>query len=113
MTGQEPKLSTQKHPCSVSTAPSAKGLRVGWALHKDDLIAWQQIDWAEKLALTLLDWFATHFRQQKDAIETITITLGLCWPLSPVVHARIAAIGGCCRISTQGINMTIASGYQI
>jgi 2-polyprenyl-6-methoxyphenol hydroxylase-like FAD-dependent oxidoreductase len=85
--------------------------QVGWSLHKDDPIAWQQIDWAEKLALASPDWLARHFRQQKDAIERpllLSVVVGRCpqWHVPGLLLLGDAA-HPMSPIRAQGINMAL------
>jgi 2-polyprenyl-6-methoxyphenol hydroxylase-like FAD-dependent oxidoreductase len=90
---------------------SEGNFQVGWSLHKDDPIDWQQIDWAEKLALTSPDWLATHFRQQKDAIERpllLSVVVGRCpqWQVPGLLLLGDAA-HPMSPIRAQGINMAL------
>jgi 2-polyprenyl-6-methoxyphenol hydroxylase-like FAD-dependent oxidoreductase len=90
---------------------SEGNFQVGWSLHKDDPIEWQQIDWAEKLASTSPDWLATHFRQQKDAIERpllLSVVVGRCpqWHIPGLLLLGDAA-HPMSPIRAQGINMAL------
>jgi 2-polyprenyl-6-methoxyphenol hydroxylase-like FAD-dependent oxidoreductase len=90
---------------------SEGNFQVGWSLHKDDPIAWQQIDWAEKLASTSPDWLAAHFRQQKDAIERpllLSVVVGRCpqWHVPGLLLLGDAA-HPMSPIRAQGINMAL------
>jgi 2-polyprenyl-6-methoxyphenol hydroxylase-like FAD-dependent oxidoreductase len=90
---------------------SEGNFQVGWSLHKDNPIDWQQIDWAEKLAATSPDWLATHFRQQKDAIERpllLSVVVGRCpqWYLPGLLLLGDAA-HPMSPIRAQGINMAL------
>jgi 2-polyprenyl-6-methoxyphenol hydroxylase-like FAD-dependent oxidoreductase len=90
---------------------SEGNFQVGWSLHKDDPIDWQQIDWAEKLASTSPDWLATHFRQQKDAIERpllLSVVVGRCpqWHVPGLLLLGDAA-HPMSPIRAQGINMAL------
>jgi 2-polyprenyl-6-methoxyphenol hydroxylase-like FAD-dependent oxidoreductase len=90
---------------------SEGNFQVGWSLHKDDPIEWQQIDWAEKLALTSPDWLAAHFRQQKDAIERpllLSVVVGRCpqWHVPGLLLLGDAA-HPMSPIRAQGINMAL------
>lgn len=86
-------------------------LQVGWSLHKDDPIDWQQIDWSEKLAAASPDWLATHFRQQKDSIDRpllLSIAVGRCpqW-YKPGLILLGDAVHPMSPIRAQGINMAL------
>jgi 2-polyprenyl-6-methoxyphenol hydroxylase-like FAD-dependent oxidoreductase len=90
---------------------SEGNFQVGWSLHRDNPIDWQQIDWAEKLAATSPDWLATHFRQQKDAIERpllLSVVVGRCpqWHLPGLLLLGDAA-HPMSPIRAQGINMAL------
>jgi 2-polyprenyl-6-methoxyphenol hydroxylase-like FAD-dependent oxidoreductase len=90
---------------------SEGNFQVGWSLPKDDPIAWQQIDWAEKLASTSPDWLADHFRQQKDAIERpllLSVVVGRCpqWHVPGLLLLGDAA-HPMSPIRAQGINMAL------
>jgi 2-polyprenyl-6-methoxyphenol hydroxylase-like FAD-dependent oxidoreductase len=90
---------------------SEGNFQVGWSLHKDDPLEWQQIDWAEKLASTSPDWLATHFRQQKDAIERpllLSVVVGRCpqWHIPGLLLLGDAA-HPMSPIRAQGINMAL------
>jgi 2-polyprenyl-6-methoxyphenol hydroxylase-like FAD-dependent oxidoreductase len=90
---------------------SEGNFQVGWSLHKDDPLDWQQIDWAEKLASTSPDWLATHFRQQKDAIERpllLSVVVGRCpqWHIPGLLLLGDAA-HPMSPIRAQGINMAL------
>ncbi len=90
---------------------SEGNLQVGWSLNQDNPIEWQKIDWAEKLAMTAPDWLATHFRQQKEAIERpllLSIVVGRC----PQWHQPgLLLLGDAAHpmspIRAQGINMAL------
>jgi 2-polyprenyl-6-methoxyphenol hydroxylase-like FAD-dependent oxidoreductase len=90
---------------------SEGNFQVGWSLHKDDPLNWQQIDWAEKLASTSPDWLAAHFRQQKDAIERpllLSVVVGRCpqWHVPGLLLLGDAA-HPMSPIRAQGINMAL------
>jgi 2-polyprenyl-6-methoxyphenol hydroxylase-like FAD-dependent oxidoreductase len=90
---------------------SEGNFQVGWSLHKDDSLEWQQIDWAEKLASTSPNWLATHFRQQKDAIERpllLSVVVGRCpqWHVPGLLLLGDAA-HPMSPIRAQGINMAL------
>ncbi len=90
---------------------SEGNFQVGWSLHKDDPLDWQQIDWAEKLASTSPDWLAAHFRQQKDAIERpllLSVVVGRCpqWHVPGLLLLGDAA-HPMSPIRAQGINMAL------
>jgi 2-polyprenyl-6-methoxyphenol hydroxylase-like FAD-dependent oxidoreductase len=90
---------------------SEGNFQVGWSLHKNDPIDWQQIDWAEKLASTSPDWLAAHFRQQKDAIERpllLSVVVGRCpqWHVPGLLLLGDAA-HPMSPIRAQGINMAL------
>jgi 2-polyprenyl-6-methoxyphenol hydroxylase-like FAD-dependent oxidoreductase len=90
---------------------SEGNFQVGWSLHKDDPLEWQQIDWAEKLASASPDWLAAHFRQQKDAIERpllLSVVVGRCpqWHVPGLLLLGDAA-HPMSPIRAQGINMAL------
>lgn len=90
---------------------SEGNLQVGWSLHKDDPIEWQNIHWAEKLASASPDWLAAHFRQQAGSIERpllLSIVVGRClnWQ-SPGLLLLCDAAHPMSPIRAQGINMAL------
>ncbi len=90
---------------------SEGNLQVGWSLHKDNPIEWQQIDWAEKLASASPQCLAKHFREQKDAIERpllLSVVVGRCpqWHVPGLLLLGDAA-HPMSPIRAQGINMAL------
>jgi 2-polyprenyl-6-methoxyphenol hydroxylase-like FAD-dependent oxidoreductase len=90
---------------------SEGNLQVGWSLHKDSPIEWQQIDWAEKLASASPQWLAKHFREQKDVIERpllLSVVVGRCpqWHVPGLLLLGDAA-HPMSPIRAQGINMAL------
>jgi 2-polyprenyl-6-methoxyphenol hydroxylase-like FAD-dependent oxidoreductase len=90
---------------------SEGNLQVGWSLNRDNPIEWQKVDWAEKLAAAAPDWLASHFRQQKDAIDRpllLSIVVGRCpqWHLPGLLLLGDAA-HPMSPIRAQGINMAL------
>jgi 2-polyprenyl-6-methoxyphenol hydroxylase-like FAD-dependent oxidoreductase len=90
---------------------SEGNLQVGWSLHKDNPIDWQQIDWAEKLASASPHWLAKHFREQKKAIERpllLSVVVGRCpqWHVPGLLLLGDAA-HPMSPIRAQGINMAL------
>ena len=90
---------------------SEGNLQVGWSLNRDDRIAWQQIDWAEKLAATAPDWLAAHLRSQREQIERpllLSVVVGRClkWQ-QPGVLVLGDAAHPMSPIRAQGINMAL------
>jgi 2-polyprenyl-6-methoxyphenol hydroxylase-like FAD-dependent oxidoreductase len=90
---------------------SEGNLQLGWSLFKDNSIAWQEVDWAEKIASASPDWLASHVRQKKDAIERpilLSIVVGRCprWH-----HPGLLLLGDAVHpmspIRAQGINMAL------
>ncbi len=86
-------------------------LQLGWTLHKDHPIEWQQMNWAEKFAAASPEWLAAHFRQQIDAIERpllLSIVVGRCpqWHL-PGLLLLGDAVHPMSPIRAQGINMAL------
>lgn len=90
---------------------STGSLQVGWSLHKDNPLKWQEVDWAEKLASTSPDWLAAHFRQQAGAIappRLLSIVVGRCttWHIPGLIVLGDAA-HPMSPIRAQGINMAL------
>jgi 2-polyprenyl-6-methoxyphenol hydroxylase-like FAD-dependent oxidoreductase len=90
---------------------SEGNLQVGWSLNRDNPIEWQKVDWAEKLAAAAPDWLASHFRQQKDAIDRpllLSIVVGHCpqW-YRPGLLLLGDAAHPMSPIRAQGINMAL------
>jgi 2-polyprenyl-6-methoxyphenol hydroxylase-like FAD-dependent oxidoreductase len=90
---------------------SEGNLQVGWSLNQDNPIDWQKIDWAEKMAAAAPDWLATHFREQKEAIDRpllLSIVVGLCpqWHVPGLLLLGDAA-HPMSPIRAQGINMAL------
>lgn len=90
---------------------SEGNLQVGWSLHQDDPVEWQQIDWAPKLAAAAPDWLATHFQQQQGAIDRpllLSIVVGRCprW-YQPGLLLLGDAVHPMSPIRAQGINMAL------
>jgi 2-polyprenyl-6-methoxyphenol hydroxylase-like FAD-dependent oxidoreductase len=90
---------------------SEGNLQVGWSLHKDNPLDWQQIDWAEKLASASPNWLAKHFREQKDSIERpllLSVVVGRCpqWHVPGLLLLGDAA-HPMSPIRAQGINMAL------
>jgi 2-polyprenyl-6-methoxyphenol hydroxylase-like FAD-dependent oxidoreductase len=90
---------------------SEGNLQVGWSLHQDHPIEWQQIDWAEKLASASPDWLAAHFRQQIGSIDRpllLSIVVGRCptWYVPGLLLLGDAA-HPMSPIRAQGINMAL------
>ncbi len=90
---------------------SEGNLQVGWSLHHDDPIEWQQIDWSQKLAAAAPDWLAAHFRQQQGEIDRpllLSIVVGLCpqWH-KPGLLLLGDAVHPMSPIRAQGINMAL------
>lgn len=90
---------------------SEGNLQVGWSLHHDDPVPWQQIDWAEKLAAAAPDWLAAHFHQQQGAIDRpllLSIIVGRCprWH-QPGLLLLGDAVHPMSPIRAQGINMAL------
>lgn len=90
---------------------SEGNFQVGWSLHKDNPINWQQINWAEKLASASPDWLAKHFREQKDSIDRpllLSVVVGRCpqWHVPGLLLLGDAA-HPMSPIRAQGINMAL------
>ncbi len=90
---------------------SEGNLQVGWSFDRDSPINWQKIDWAEKMAAAAPDWLATHFREQKEAIDRpllLSIVVGRCpqWHLPGLLLLGDAA-HPMSPIRAQGINMAL------
>lgn len=101
---------------------SEGNLQVGWSLHPDQPMDWQQMDWAERLAAASPEWLATHFRSQKDAIDRpllLSVVVGRCpqWWVPGLLLLGDAA-HPMSPIRAQGINMAlrdvvIAANYLV
>jgi 2-polyprenyl-6-methoxyphenol hydroxylase-like FAD-dependent oxidoreductase len=88
---------------------SEGNLQLSWTLFKDNSVAWQEIDWAEKIASASPERLATHVRQQKEAIERpllLSIIIGRCphWH-RPGLLLLGDAVHPMSPIRAQGINM--------
>jgi 2-polyprenyl-6-methoxyphenol hydroxylase-like FAD-dependent oxidoreductase len=86
-------------------------LQVGWSMHQDDPIEWQQVNWGEKLASSSPDWLAAHFREQSEAIDRpllLSIMVGRApqWHLPGLLLLGDAA-HPMSPIRAQGINMAL------
>jgi 2-polyprenyl-6-methoxyphenol hydroxylase-like FAD-dependent oxidoreductase len=86
-------------------------LQVGWSLHQDEAIDWQQMNWGEKLAAASPDWLASHFRQQAESIDRpllLSIVVGRCpqW-YKPGLLLLGDAVHPMSPIRAQGINMAL------
>jgi 2-polyprenyl-6-methoxyphenol hydroxylase-like FAD-dependent oxidoreductase len=90
---------------------SEGNLQVGWSLHRDEAIEWQQVNWSEKLAAASPDWLASHFRQQAESIDRpllLSIMVGRCpqW-YKPGLLLLGDAVHPMSPIRAQGINMAL------
>jgi 2-polyprenyl-6-methoxyphenol hydroxylase-like FAD-dependent oxidoreductase len=86
-------------------------LQLGWSLHKDNPIEWQQINWAEKFASTSPKWLAGYFQQHSELIERptlLSVTVGRCsrWHIPGLLLLGDAA-HPMSPIRAQGINMAL------
>jgi 2-polyprenyl-6-methoxyphenol hydroxylase-like FAD-dependent oxidoreductase len=86
-------------------------LQVGWSMHRDEPMDWQQVNWGERLASASPDWLAEHFRQQTHAIERpllLSIVVGRApqWHLPGLLILGDAA-HPMSPIRAQGINMAL------
>jgi 2-polyprenyl-6-methoxyphenol hydroxylase-like FAD-dependent oxidoreductase len=90
---------------------SEGNLQVGWSLHQDHPLDWQQLDWAAKLAAHSPDWLSAHFRQHQDAIDRpslLSIVVGRAaqWHVPGLLLLGDAA-HPMSPIRAQGINMAL------
>ncbi|MGL4880523.1 MAG: FAD-dependent monooxygenase, partial [Waterburya sp.] len=90
---------------------SEGNLQLGWSLHKDNPIEWQQINWAEKFASTSPKWLAEYFQQHSELIERptlLSVTVGRCsrWHIPGLLLLGDAA-HPMSPIRAQGINMAL------
>jgi 2-polyprenyl-6-methoxyphenol hydroxylase-like FAD-dependent oxidoreductase len=90
---------------------SEGNLQIGWSLHHDEQLDWQQVDWAEKIAEASPDWLAKHLRKEKGAIERpllLSIIVGRCpqWH-RPGLLLLGDAVHPMSPIRAQGINMAL------
>jgi 2-polyprenyl-6-methoxyphenol hydroxylase-like FAD-dependent oxidoreductase len=86
-------------------------LQLGWSLHKDNPIEWQQINWAEKLASASPKWLAEYFQQHSELIERptlLSVVVGRCsrWNIPGLLLLGDAA-HPMSPIRAQGINMAL------
>jgi 2-polyprenyl-6-methoxyphenol hydroxylase-like FAD-dependent oxidoreductase len=90
---------------------SEGNLQVGWSLHKDESLDWQNLDWAEKIAAASPAHLATYFRQHRDSLERpllLSVTVGRCpqW-YRPGLLLLGDAAHPMSPIRAQGINMAL------
>jgi 2-polyprenyl-6-methoxyphenol hydroxylase-like FAD-dependent oxidoreductase len=90
---------------------SEGSLQVGCSFKRDNSLDWQKVDWAEKMAAVAPDWLATHFREQKEAIDRpllLSIVVGRCpqWHVPGLLLLGDAA-HPMSPIRAQGINMAL------
>jgi 2-polyprenyl-6-methoxyphenol hydroxylase-like FAD-dependent oxidoreductase len=90
---------------------SEGNLQLGWSLHRQDSVAWQQLDWAKALAAASPDWLAPHFQSQKDALER-PLLLSIIVGRAPSWHRPgLLILGDAAHpmspIRAQGINMAL------
>jgi 2-polyprenyl-6-methoxyphenol hydroxylase-like FAD-dependent oxidoreductase len=101
---------------------SAGDMQLGWSIHRDNPIDWQNIDWAEKFASASPEWLAPYFRSLTGKIDKpmlLSITVGRC----PQWHRPgLLLLGDAAHpmspIRAQGINMAlrdvvVAANYLI
>jgi 2-polyprenyl-6-methoxyphenol hydroxylase-like FAD-dependent oxidoreductase len=101
---------------------SAGDMQLGWSIHRDHPIDWQNTDWAETFASASPEWLATYFRSLSGKIEKpmlLSITVGRC----PQWHKPgLLLLGDSAHpmspIRAQGINMAlrdvvVAANYLI
>jgi 2-polyprenyl-6-methoxyphenol hydroxylase-like FAD-dependent oxidoreductase len=86
-------------------------MQLGWSIHRDDPIDWQNMNWSEKFASTSPNWLSNYFRSQAGAIEKpmlLSITVGRCerW-----CRPGLLLLGDSAHpmspIRAQGINMAL------
>jgi 2-polyprenyl-6-methoxyphenol hydroxylase-like FAD-dependent oxidoreductase len=91
---------------------SEGNIQVGWALHKNMLVDWKQIDnWSEILASASPPWLGEHFRKYAETIERpvlLSVVVGRClqW-YKPGVIVLGDAAHPMSPIRAQGINMAL------
>ncbi|MFM2431542.1 MAG: hypothetical protein RLZZ511_2755 [Cyanobacteriota bacterium] len=90
---------------------SAGDMQLGWSIHRDNPIDWQNIDWAEKFASASPEWLTPYFRSLTGKIDKpmlLSITVGRC----PQWHRPgLLLLGDAAHpmspIRAQGINMAL------
>jgi 2-polyprenyl-6-methoxyphenol hydroxylase-like FAD-dependent oxidoreductase len=95
---------------------------LGWSIHRDNPIDWQNTDWAEKFASASPEWLAAYFRSLTGKIDKpmlLSITVGRC---SQWYKPGLLLLGDSAHpmspIRAQGINMAlrdvvVAANYLI
>jgi 2-polyprenyl-6-methoxyphenol hydroxylase-like FAD-dependent oxidoreductase len=101
---------------------SAGDMQLGWSIHRDNPIDWQNTDWAEKFASASPEWLAAYFRSLTGKIDKpmlLSITVGRC---SQWYKPGLLLLGDSAHpmspIRAQGINMAlrdvvVAANYLI
>ena len=88
---------------------SSNQLHIGWGLHADDNYAWQEVDWATKLAATSPPWLAEHILSHRHSLTNpmlLSVVVGRCdrWWI-PGLLLLGDAVHPMSPIRAQGINM--------
>ena len=86
-------------------------LQIGWRLHKDDTLDWQNIDWAEMLAQNSPPWLKQYLQTYSETITqpkllSVIVGRGDRWSL-PGLLLLGDAVHPMSPIRAQGINMAL------
>ena len=86
-------------------------LQIGWRLHQDDNLDWQNIDWAEMLAQNSPPWLQKHLQAYSETISqpkllSVIVGRGDRWSL-PGLLLLGDAVHPMSPIRAQGINMAL------
>lgn len=94
---------------------SEGNLQVGWSMHTDDPIDWQNLDWSEKLALAAPEFLSQHFRSQKGAIEKPMLLSIVVGRVNQWSKPGLLLLGDAAHpmspIRAQGINMALRDSW--
>lgn len=90
---------------------SQGNLQIGWGLHRDERMNWQQIDWAQRLIDHSPPWLAQHIQTHRETLPRpmlLSVIVGLCqqwW--QPGLLLLGDAVHPMSPIRAQGINMAL------